>query len=264
MDLQQYIELGEKYGVQGSGNIPLPVSYKLWDFDVDEPDVGRIFRELVGSLLWIALLTRPDITNAVRAVARYCSAPKLVHWNAALCILRYAVRTSELGITFEKGTVGGVNLISFADADYASRATDRRSVSGGVVMCAGGPISWHSKTQKCVTLSTTQAEYVALSDLGKEILFLRQVWRFMLPKEGMPCIPMFEDNEGAIQIANHPISNSNSKHIDVRHHFLRELVNRKEIEIIHIATQYQHADFLTKSLSERDFVFHRDVVMNLK
>ena len=68
----------------------------------------------------------------------------------------------------------------------------------------------------------------------------------------MPCIPLFEDNEGALQIAKHPISNSNSKHIDVRHHFLRELVERKEIEIIHVASQYQHADFLTKALPERE------------
>ena len=85
----------------------------------------------------------------------------------------------------------GISLISFADADYASRSTDRRSVSGGVVMCSGGPVSWHSKTQKCVTLSTTQVEYVAMSDMGKEILFLRQVWCFMLPKPRMPCIAMY-------------------------------------------------------------------------
>ena len=72
----------------------------------------------------------------------------------------------------------------------------------------GGPVSWYSKTQKCVTLSTKQAEYVqvAMSDVAKEILFLRLVWRFMLPRAGMPCVPLFEDNEGAIQIAKHPIS----------------------------------------------------------
>ena len=107
----------------------------------------------------------------------------------------------------------GLSLISFADADYASRSTDWRSVSGGVVMCAGGPVSWHPKTHnKCVTLSTSQAEYVAMSDMRKEILFLRQVWCFMLPKARMPCIVMHLDKEGAIQIAKHPISNSNSKH----------------------------------------------------
>ena len=130
-------------------------------------------------------------------------------------------------------------------------------------MFAGGPVLWHSKTQKCMTLSTS-TRYVAMPDMGKENLFLRQVGYFMLPKARMPCIAMYEDNEGAIQIAKHPISNSNSKHIDVRHHFLRELVERKEIEIIHIASQYQHADFLTKALPEREFEFHRGIVMNLK
>ena len=79
----------------------------------------------------------------------------------------------------------------------------------------------------------------------------------------MPCITMYEENEGAIQIAKHPISNSNSKHIDVRHHFLRELVKRKEVEIIHVASQSQHADFLTKALPEREFGFHRRMVVNL-
>ena len=85
----------------------------------------------------------------------------------------------------------------------------------------------------------------------------------MLPKARMPCIVMYEDNEGAIHIAKHPISNSNSKHIDVRHHFLRELVERKEIDLTHVASKYQHADFLTKALPERESEFHRGIVMNL-
>ena len=88
-------------------------------------------------------------------------------------ILGYAVWTSSFGTTFQRGTtaVEGFHLVSFADADYASKATDRRSVSGGVVMYAGGAVSWYLKTQKCVTLSTTQAEYVAMSDVAKEICF---------------------------------------------------------------------------------------------
>ena len=113
---------------------------KLWEFDVDEPTIGGVFRELIGSLLWIALLSKPDIVNAVRAVARHCSSPKIIHWKAALRILGYAVKIS-FGIAFQRGTVEGFHLVSFADADYASKATDRRSVSGGVVMCAGGGVS---------------------------------------------------------------------------------------------------------------------------
>ena len=155
-------ELGEKYDVEWGNGIPIPTTWRLWDFDVDEPNVLFPFRELIGALLWIALLTRPDIANAVRAVARYCSAPKLIHWKAARSILGYAMRRSYFGISFQKGTLTGISLISFADADYVSRSTDRRSVSGGVVMCAAGPVSWHSKTQMCLTSSTTQAEYCLL------------------------------------------------------------------------------------------------------
>lgn len=256
-------ELGEKYGVFGRRGVPLSGSLRLWDFDETEPAVDEPFRELIGSLLWLALLTRPDLANAVRAVARYCASPKLVHWKAAIGILEYAVGTSSLGISFQRGTKEGISLLAFADADFASRSTDRRSISGGVIMCGGGPVQWLSKTQKCTTLSTTEAEYVAMADTAKEILFLRNVWRFMLPKAGLPCVPLFEDNEGSIQIAKNPVSNSNSKHIDVRHHFLRELVERKELDIIHVASEYQHADFLTKPLLQADFEFHRNYVMNI-
>ncbi|CAB1113036.1 unnamed protein product [Ectocarpus sp. CCAP 1310/34] len=213
--------------------------------------------------MWLATQTRPDIANAVRAIAKYCASPKLVHWNAAMDILGYARRTSHFGISFQRDTVEGFSLQGYADADFASKAADRRSVSGGIVTCGGGAVSWFSITQKCVTLSTTEAEYVALGDVVKEILFLRQIWRFMLPQVGMPCIPIFEDNQGAIQLAQNPISNSNSKHIEVRHHFLRELVERKEISVIHVPSPCQPADFPTKSLSKDAFESHRDFVMNL-
>ena len=262
---QTYVEeLGQQYGVEGGGSVPLSPSCKLWEFDPDEPNVAFPFRELIGALLWVARLSRPDILNAVRAVARYCSTPKMVHWKAAVGILRYAVGTSSYGISFQRGTAAGFALVAFCDADYASKATDRRSVSGGIVMCAGGVIIWYSKTQRCVTLSTTEAEYVALADIVKELLFIRQVWGFMLPEAGTPCIPVYEDNEGAINIAKHPISNSNSKHIDTRMHFLRERVEEKEFDIIHVGSKSQHADFLTKALPENEFAFHRDFVMNLK
>ena len=95
--------LGEKLDVKRGGSIPLPTTCKLYEYDVDEPTIGRVFLELIGSLLWNALLSRPDIVNAVRAVARYCSAPKMGHWKAALGILGYAVRTSSSWITFLGG-----------------------------------------------------------------------------------------------------------------------------------------------------------------
>ena len=250
-------ELVKKYGVTSTQSVPLRVGIKLEEFNEDEMVENWPFRELVGSLMWLSISTRPDIANAVRAVARYCTAPKAIHWKAALGILEYINGTSEYGITFQRGTLSGISLEVFADADYASKATERRSVSGGVIMCGGASVCWFSRTQKCVTLSTTEAEYVALGDAVKELLFLRQVWRFMLPSKVMPCFPIFEDNQGAVQLAQNPITNSNSKHIDVRHHFLRELVRQRDIKVVQVPSEFQHADILTKALAFDLFASHR-------
>ena len=242
-------ELVKKYSATSTQSVPLRVGIKLEEFNENEMVENWPFRESVGSLMWLSISTRPDIANnAVRAVARYCTAPRSIHWKAALGILEYINETSEYGITFQRGTLSGISLEVFADADYASKATDRRSVSGGVIMCGGASVWWFSRTQKCVTLSTSEAEYVALGDAVKELLFLRQVWRFMLPSKVMPCFPIFEDNQGAIQLAQNPITNSYSKHIDVRHHFLRELVRQRDIKVVQVPSEFQHAYILTKAL----------------
>ena len=115
-------------------SVPLKVGVKLEVFHEDEETESWPFRELVGGLMWLAISTRLDISNAVRSVARYCSAPKAVHWKSALGTLAYINGTCGFGITYRRGTTVGFSLEVFADADYASRATDRRSVSGSAIM----------------------------------------------------------------------------------------------------------------------------------
>ena len=206
----------------------------------------------------LAISTRPDISNVVRSIARYCSTSKVISWKAALGIHTYINNTSGFGITYQRGTLAGTSLEIFADADYASKATDRRSVSGRAIMCGGVCVCWFSRTQKCVTLSTSEAEYVALGDTVKELLFLRQVWRFMLPGKGMSYFPIFDDNQGAVQLSQNLVSNSNSKHIDVRHHFFRELVRQGDISVSHVPSECQHADILKKALLAFNvFAIHR-------
>ena len=193
-------QLTDEYGIEFGKKVPLPIGTRLAEFDKNEAPGDWPFRELVGSLMWLSTQTRPDIST------RYCAAPKLVHWRAALGILGYVRRTSSFEITFRRGTTGGLNLQVFADADYASKAADRRSVSGGLVMCRGACVSWFSRTQRCVTLSTTEARARdACRRDCREVLFLRQVWRFMLSEVGIPCIPVFEDNQGAVQLAQNPL-----------------------------------------------------------
>ena len=163
------------------------VGLRLDDFDPTEPDVDKPFRSLVGHLMWLANQTRPDILNTVRTVARYSHAPKLVHWQAALHVLMYVRFTSGYGITFQRGTARGVGFEMYVDSDYASRATDRNSVSGGVVMCAGGCVSFFSRTRKSVTLSSTEAEYVAMAEGLKEAIFLHYIWNFIFPDGDVGC-----------------------------------------------------------------------------
>ena len=124
-----------KFDVTSTQNVPPRVGLKLDEFDVDEETHSSPFRELVGGLMWLAISTRPDISNAVRSVARYCSTPKAIHWKAVLDILAYINGTSDFGITYQGGTLASIYLEVFGDAAYASKATDRRSVSGGAIMC---------------------------------------------------------------------------------------------------------------------------------
>ena len=168
-------ELVKKFCVTSTQSVPLRVGVKLEEFNEDERVENWPFRELVGSLMWLSIIsTRPDIANAVRAVAKYCTAPRAIHWKVALGILEYINETSEYRIRFQRGTLSGISLKVFAGADYTSKATDRRSVSGGLIMCGGASVCWFSRTQKCVTLSTSEAEYVALGDAVSTIKAVEQ------------------------------------------------------------------------------------------
>ena len=162
-----------KFGVIRNKETPTAVGVKLEEFDARMPDVHEPFRSLVGHLMWRANQTRPDILSAVRAVARYSRGPKIVHWKAVLHVLMYVKFSSRYGITFQRGTKGGVNLEVYVNSDYASKATYMRSVPRSVVMCAGACVSFSSRTQMSVTLSSTEAEYIAMTDRLKEAISLR-------------------------------------------------------------------------------------------
>ena len=129
--------LVEKFGVVDVKSIPMPVGIKLEEFSQDEPVGTWPFRELIGSLMSLATQSRPDIANAVRAVARYRAGPREIHWKSALGILAYINGTSGYGIIFQRRLMDRFLMQVFADADYASKATVRRSVSGGLIICGG-------------------------------------------------------------------------------------------------------------------------------
>ncbi|CAB1097067.1 unnamed protein product [Ectocarpus sp. CCAP 1310/34] len=221
--------LVEKFGATRNKETPVAVGFKLEDFDDAQRDVLEPFQSLVRHLMWLANQPRPNILNAVRAVARF---------------------TVDFGITYQRGTEGGVSLELFVDSDYSSNATDRRSVSGAVVMCAGACVSFLSRTQKSVTISSTEAEYVAMGDGFKEAIFLRYLWSFIFPDERIGCTRVNEDKMGALHLANNPVTTPYSKHMNMRHHFIREGVARKHFKVVHVASALQHADFMTKTTAQ--------------
>ena len=141
------------------------------------------------------------------------------------------------------------------------RQTDRRSVSGVAVMLGNATVYATSRTQHCVTLSTTEADYVALAKGAKKGMFVRSVMSFMQPNAYE--ITLMEDNEGAKAMAENPLSSGRSKHIDVRWHFIGELVQKKDLKAVHVASEWQHADILTKALHVKMFERHRKALSNL-
>jgi hypothetical protein len=209
------------------------------------------YQELIGSLMWLSQRTRPDIQYAVNQLSQHCSEPVVRHWNAAIRIVRYLKGTLEYGITYQGGGIHGIRLQGYSDADYAGNIDDRRSTSGQIFFLGGGPVSWGSTKQRSVSTSTTEAEYVALCEACKQGQWLRGLLRelnctkFMNPTL---ATPIFSDNQAAIAISKDPIAHSRTKHIDVRYHYIRELVSSGKTVIDYIRTEDMAADALTKPL----------------
>ena len=210
-------------------NLPASQSADLGPRRNDEPVYDKPVRAAVGSLISLGGMTRPDIANAVRVVACQAHDPTERHWRVVRKIIAYLNKTKDLGLVFVKD--GDRKLSVYVDADYANKDNDRRSVSGVAVMVGGTVVNASSTTQHCVTLSTSETEYVAMAQGAKAALFTKAVLDFLQSELANETIDLFEDNQGAIAIAENPISGGWTKHIDVRYHFIRELVERKVLNI---------------------------------
>ncbi|CAB1112739.1 unnamed protein product [Ectocarpus sp. CCAP 1310/34] len=217
-------------------------------------------REAIGSMMWVSTFSRPDVSFAVRAVARHAHAPAKRHWDAIQKILGYLKGTRDLGITYQRGS--GLGLAVYVDASYAD-TEDRRSVSGLATTVGGTVVSHGSKTQSIVSLSATEAEYIAAEDGVKEALFVRAVQSFVVPETSGSSIQVLEDNQGAIALVQNPLSSGRTKHIDVRFHFIRGLFRSGDISVKFVPTTEQHADLLTKALSRASLQYHRRKPTNL-
>jgi len=244
--------LVKRFGMCSSKPAPTPMSTTTKLFK-DEKGVKvdeKLYRGMIGSLLYLTA-TRPDLCLSVGLCARYQSNPKASHLLAVKRIIKYVSGTINYGLNYTRDT--SLVLVGYCDADWGGNLDDRRSTTGGVFFLGSNLISWHSKKQNCVSLSSTQSEYIALGSCCTQLLWMRQMgldYGMTFPD---PLLVKC-DNESAIAISKNPVQHSVTKHIAIRHHFVRELVEEKQITVEHVPTEIQLVDIFTKPLDLNTFV----------
>jgi Reverse transcriptase (RNA-dependent DNA polymerase) len=230
------------------------------------PEKHADYQALVGSLLFLAVSCRPDITESVNEVSRFVALPTEQHWQAAIRILKYLSGTMDEGLvytaTHNMGDAIDIELVGYSDSSWAD-SSDRKSTSGLTLQLmakgeqadgiTGNVLSYYSKRQACVALSSTEAEYIAISKAAQTLTWTRRLLHQLGFGDRDPTT-LFEDNTSCIAIAESEGLSSRTKHIDVRYHYIRETVASGIIDIQHISTDVMLADFFTKALPVHRFL----------
>jgi hypothetical protein len=204
--------------------------------------------------------SRPDIAFSVSYLARYLNCFDETHFAQALKVLHYVAQTQDLGITYSRDST--VQPHGYSDSDWGTDIETRKSTTGYVFIMSGGAVSWKSKLQPTVALSSADAEYMALSASAQESHYLRMLCSDLhIPCE-VPTV-MLADNQSAIVMANNPTMTAANKHINIRHHFIRDHIKNGDITLKYVSTLDNAADLLTKALPFDSFSRHRGLILNI-
>ena len=260
---KQYIQkLLKRYELDDANPVctPMDLNVRLVaDDGLSKPTDKSRYQSMVGSLLYVAVATRPDICQAVAAVSKFNSAPTESHLTAVKRILRYLKGTLNLSLQYSLYRCTEncePEVEGYSDADWACDLDTRRSTTGNVFKMSEGAISWLSQKQSTVALSTAEAEYIALSSATQEVVWLRQ----LLTDIGVDCtkpVTVWEDNQAAIGLTRNPIGHKRTKHIDIKYHFVRECVMIGSLFVKYCNTKEMLADILTKPLPRGQFEYLR-------
>jgi hypothetical protein len=223
------------------------------DPKISEKDQST-FRSGVGMLLYLVKHSRPDLANAVRELTKVLDGATPGHWKALMRVIKYVLDTEYYGLKLQPKKKGDLfYLEGVSDSEYAGDKDTRISVYGYVLYFCGAPIAWKSKSGKSVTLSSTEAEYFATSEIAKEAIFVKNVIETMGLKLEFP-ITIKVDNVGAIYLANNHTTSQRTKHIDIRQHFVREYIDDGIIKVLFVKSEDNDADIFTKNTTEELFI----------
>jgi hypothetical protein len=238
---------------------PLPPGTKLVKATNEDRLIDpKLYQSIVGSLMYAMVSTRPDIAFAVQQLSQFCNKPTATHYQEAKRCLRYLKGTLTAGLTYYGDD--SEYAIGFCDADHGA-GEDRKSIMGYLFLMKGGAISWQAKKQSTVAISSTEAEYGALTQASKEFLWFTKLFTELKRPDYGPTI-LYSDNQGAIALAHNPLYHARTKHIDIQVHFIRECVSNDQIELQYCPTDDMVADVLTKALGrEKHWRFMRMIGM---
>jgi len=222
-------------------------------------DMSSTYRSGVGKLLYLIKLSRPELASAVRELSKFTDYSTIDHFQSMHRAMRYLIDTKHYVLTLTPNEEFKNVIMGFSDSNYATDKDGRRSISGFAIYYCGALVSWKSKMQQCVTLSSTEAEYVAASQCVSEMEFVRQVVESMGLKVQFP-MTLYVDNTGAIDLAENWSTTGRTKHIDVRFHYLREMNERGMVEIKFVKSELNVSDIFTKNLSEKLFHHHAETL----
>jgi hypothetical protein len=229
---------------------PIVQNHRLGEYPNQVPtDKGR-YQRLVGKLIYLSH-TRPDIAYAVSVVSQFMHNPSKSHMEAVTRILQYLKSSPGKGLMFSKHD-NQLKVDGYTDADWAGNITDRKSTSGYFTFVGGNLVTWRSKKQKVVALSSAEAEFRGMSKGLCELLWLRK----LLAEIGFAPtseMDLFCDNKAAISISHNPVQHDRTKHVEVNRHFIKENLEAKIIRFPFVKSKDQLADILTKAVSSKDF-----------
>jgi hypothetical protein len=247
--LQCFGQTNAKYA-----NTPLPEGYHPSPNEgTMDPKLRTQYQQIIGSLMYIMLGTRPDVAYAVTKMVQHAANPSQDHLDRALHICRYLAGTSNYALVYNGKSNKG--LIACTDSDWASNPVDCRSTTGYMVKLADGIFSWNSRAQCTVAMSSTEAEYMSLSDTSQQLVWIK----VLLSELGINLgpIPLCRDNQGSIFMASNPVQEHRIKHIDICFHYVHEVVQQHKVELFFINGVENPADMFTKNLGRTKFTQFR-------
>ena len=237
----------ERFGLADSQEAKTPMNPSA-DMNVeDSQEVDCPYREAIGCLNYISLISRPDITFAVNKLARYSNSPKNVHWQAVKRVMRYLKGSIDYSITYTGRGISG-ELVGNCDSDWAGCTATRRSTTGYLFMMNNGPVCWSSRLQQTIALSVTEAEYMALADALTECLWLRELLSSLDQRIEKP-VALNIDNQAAIHLSQNPEFHKRTKHVAVKYHRVRQEQANKIVSVSYVPTEENVADILTKGVT---------------